>query len=157
MDNEAKLKHRLARYCLLGSSYPCSALCWVRPLAKCWSEWNWGKHFSTDVSSEREKWWWRELQIKRRSGRLKNVSELRIREGTVALNTFKEGSLFAGGAGGLLLAVFANGRVFPYTIRICIIIVSIQDHPYLAPLTYLHGPVAPQYTPSCPSFACSRP
>ena len=65
--------------------------------------------------------------------------------------TFEERSLVASGTGGLLLAVF------PYTIRICTILVSTYDQSNYECLTYPHESLAPQYTLSCPSFAYLRP
>ncbi len=98
-----------------------------------------------------------ESWIKRKSGCLERASESRLGERIVALNTLKERGLVAGGAGGLLLTVFASGRVLPDAIRVCVIIVSLHGHSNLAPTTYLHEPLAPQYTPSYSSFAHSRP
>ena len=69
--------------------------------------------------------------------------------------TRDERRLAAGGASGLVPAVFA-GRVFPYAIRICIILISILNHLDAEPSQYPHEFRAPQYTLSCHSFACLR-
>lgn len=66
-------------------------------------------------------------------------------------------SVVAIGASALLLAVLASRGVFPYAIRICFVHVSIAHQSWLEPLTDPHESLAPQYTPACRFFACSRP